>query len=138
MEDLMNDLAADGWSYLRADTLPQEERSGLTSKTTTFRNLLVFQREIPTEPYVAPQMQPPVVATREPEPVAAAETAPAPSEPQTQPDPEAEPQPQRERDDAEESPLFSALRATRESRVAPAAEDGKPLFPNRQGERVDL
>ena len=37
---------AEGWHYLRADTLPQEERSGLTSKTTTYRNLLIFQRGI--------------------------------------------------------------------------------------------
>lgn len=41
---LMNEMAADGWEYLRADTLPSEERSGLTGKTTTFQNLLVFRR----------------------------------------------------------------------------------------------
>lgn len=45
MEALMNTLAAEGWHYLRADTLPQEERSGLTSRTTTYRNLLIFRRE---------------------------------------------------------------------------------------------
>ena len=47
LEDILNALGAEGWHYLRADTLPQEERSGLTSKTTTYRNLLVFQRELP-------------------------------------------------------------------------------------------
>ena len=41
---LMNDLAAAGWEYWRADTLPAEERSGLTSKTTVYHNLLVFRR----------------------------------------------------------------------------------------------
>jgi hypothetical protein len=46
VEDLMNEMAAEGWSYLRADTLPQEERSGLTNKTVTYRNLLVFQRVV--------------------------------------------------------------------------------------------
>ena len=46
LEEVMNELGADGWQYVRADILPQEERSGLTSKTTTYRNLLVFQREI--------------------------------------------------------------------------------------------
>lgn len=46
METLMNELAADGWTYVRADTLPHEERSGLTNKTTTYRNLLVFQRVV--------------------------------------------------------------------------------------------
>ena len=47
LEDILNALGAEGWHYLRADTLPQEERSGLTSKVTTYRNLLVFQRELP-------------------------------------------------------------------------------------------
>ena len=41
---VMNDLARDGWEYLRAETLPCEERSGLTSKTTVYHNLLVFRR----------------------------------------------------------------------------------------------
>lgn len=41
---LMNELGRDGWEYWRAETLPCEERSGLTSKTTVFHNLLVFRR----------------------------------------------------------------------------------------------
>jgi len=45
---LMNEMAAEGWDYLRADTLPCEERSGLTGKTTTFQNMLVFRRAIDT------------------------------------------------------------------------------------------
>lgn len=44
LESLMNDLGAEGWDYVRADTLPFEERTGLTGKTTTFQNLLVFRR----------------------------------------------------------------------------------------------
>lgn len=53
---VMNDLGAQGWEYLRADTLPCEERSGFTGKTTTFQNMLVFRRvldaatEAPTQP----------------------------------------------------------------------------------------
>lgn len=47
LEDILNELGQDGWHYLRADTLPQEERAGLTGKVTTYRNLLVFQRVIP-------------------------------------------------------------------------------------------
>ncbi|MBF9060637.1 DUF4177 domain-containing protein [Rhodobacterales bacterium HKCCSP123] len=47
LQDILNELGAEGWHYLRADTLPQEERSGLTSRTTTYRNLLIFQRELP-------------------------------------------------------------------------------------------
>ncbi|MDP3341081.1 DUF4177 domain-containing protein [Frigidibacter sp.] len=44
MTELMNEMGRDGWEYLRADTLPCEERSGLTSRTTTYQNLLTFRR----------------------------------------------------------------------------------------------
>lgn len=43
---VMNELGREGWEYQRADTLPCEERSGFTGKTTTFQNMLVFRREI--------------------------------------------------------------------------------------------
>lgn len=42
----MNALAREGWEYWRAETLPAEERSGLTSKTTVYHNLLVFRRPV--------------------------------------------------------------------------------------------
>ena len=42
----LNRMAADGWEYIRAETLPSEERSGLTSRTTTYHNLLVFRRDL--------------------------------------------------------------------------------------------
>lgn len=44
LSGLMNEMGRDGWEYWRAETLPCEERSGLTSKTTVFHNLLVFRR----------------------------------------------------------------------------------------------
>ncbi|WP_323765299.1 DUF4177 domain-containing protein [Marinovum sp.] len=44
LECVMNDLAGDGWEYVRAETLPSEERQGLSGRTTVFRNLLVFRR----------------------------------------------------------------------------------------------
>lgn len=44
---VMNDLGAQGWEYLRADTLPCEERTGLTGSKTTFQTLLVFRRPVP-------------------------------------------------------------------------------------------
>jgi hypothetical protein len=47
---LMNEMGRDGWEYLRADSLPCEERQGLTGKTTSFQNLLIFRREIPAAP----------------------------------------------------------------------------------------
>ena len=42
----LNAMAADGWEYVRAETLPSEERSGLTSRTTVWMNVLVFRRGI--------------------------------------------------------------------------------------------
>lgn len=44
LSDLMNQLSQDGWEYWRADTLPSEERKGLTGSVTVFHNLLVFRR----------------------------------------------------------------------------------------------
>lgn len=49
LEDVMNTLGAEGWQYLRADTLPQEVRAGLTGKQTIYRNILVFLRELPDD-----------------------------------------------------------------------------------------
>ncbi|WP_319824257.1 DUF4177 domain-containing protein [Thalassovita sp.] len=49
LEETLNQLAAEGWNYLRAETLPSEERHGLTSVSTTFRNVLVFRRALRDE-----------------------------------------------------------------------------------------
>lgn len=49
IESLMNELGRDGWAYLRADTLPSEERQGLTSRNTVFHTILVFQRPLTPE-----------------------------------------------------------------------------------------
>lgn len=46
----INDMAAQGWDYIRAETLPAEERSGLSGRTTTYHNLLVFRRERRPQP----------------------------------------------------------------------------------------
>lgn len=46
VQSLMNGLAAEGWEYVRADTLPCDERSGLTGTKTSFQNLLVFRRSL--------------------------------------------------------------------------------------------
>lgn len=43
---VMNEMGAGGWDYVRADTLPCEERQGLTSKTTNWHHVLVFRREV--------------------------------------------------------------------------------------------
>ncbi|MDG3042384.1 DUF4177 domain-containing protein [Roseicyclus marinus] len=49
LEDVLNAMGAEGWTYLRADILPEEVRRGLTSRATTYRTLLVFQRALPEE-----------------------------------------------------------------------------------------
>lgn len=46
IESLMNSQGAEGWDYVRADTLPAEERKGLTGTTTVYHNLLVFRRPL--------------------------------------------------------------------------------------------
>ena len=40
----MNSISADGWEYLRAETLPSDERQGLTGSQTVYRDVLVFRR----------------------------------------------------------------------------------------------
>jgi hypothetical protein len=57
LETAMNDLAAEGWEYIRADTLPCEQREGLMSKTTVYQNMLVFRRAkvVNTAPKMKPQ-----------------------------------------------------------------------------------
>lgn len=44
VEQALNSLALEGWEFLRAETLPSEERQGLTHTATTFRSILVFRR----------------------------------------------------------------------------------------------
>lgn len=44
LESKMNELAADGWEFLRTETLPSEERSGLTSTAKKYRSIMVFRR----------------------------------------------------------------------------------------------
>ena len=46
---LLNEMGAAGWDYVRADTLPVDERSGLTGTKTTYQTLLVFRRVIEAE-----------------------------------------------------------------------------------------
>lgn len=44
--ELMNEMGSQGWEYMRADTLPCEERQGLTSKTVKYHSMLVFRRSL--------------------------------------------------------------------------------------------
>lgn len=42
--DVLNDMSADGWEYLRAEALPCEARKGLTGREITTQNVLIFRR----------------------------------------------------------------------------------------------
>lgn len=49
LTERMNEMAAEGWDYIRTDTLPSIERSGLTSTQTVYRNVMVFRRPLTGE-----------------------------------------------------------------------------------------
>lgn len=57
METQLNELAAEGWEFQRAETLPSEERQGLTSSVTNYRSLLVFRRPKSAAAAAAPEVQ---------------------------------------------------------------------------------
>lgn len=68
MTELLNTWAAEGWEFVRSETLPSEERSGLMSKKTeAMQTILVFRREI-------------VEQASYPDPARYAEPAPTPEE----------------------------------------------------------
>ena len=53
LEHLLNDMGAEGWEFQRAETLPSEERQGLTGSITVWRNVLVFRRGVAAQEAVA-------------------------------------------------------------------------------------
>ncbi|WP_424985998.1 DUF4177 domain-containing protein [Microbulbifer sp. S227A] len=60
IEAVLNEMAASGWEYLRAELLPSEERSGLTGSATNWRNVLIFRRALEEDlAVVAPVMDTP-------------------------------------------------------------------------------
>lgn len=44
LTNVLNAMATEGWDYLRTDSLPCDERSGLTGTKTTLHTVLVFRR----------------------------------------------------------------------------------------------
>lgn len=46
LQEIMNEKGADGWEYVRTDTLPAEERQGLTGTKTVYQNMMVFRRTL--------------------------------------------------------------------------------------------
>ncbi|MDQ2095434.1 DUF4177 domain-containing protein [Rhodalgimonas zhirmunskyi] len=80
IQELMNQEAAQGWEFQRAETLPSEERQRLTSSQVVYRDLLVFRRAVTaqTAPTKAPAETPAQPAVNPP-----AVKQPTPSEPPT-------------------------------------------------------
>jgi hypothetical protein len=68
VETTLNEMAASGWDYVRAELLPSEERSGLTGSTTNWRNVLIFRRAIETASEAAIAATPAVSEHIEPSP----------------------------------------------------------------------
>ena len=62
LTNVMNEQGREGWDYVRADTLPVDERVGFTGIKTSFHNMLVFRRIIeadaaePVQPATPPRM----------------------------------------------------------------------------------
>ena len=73
---LMNKMGADGWDYIRADTLPCDERVGLIGTKTQFQNMLVFRREMIAE--AVEMLVPPEAAKPYPPIIRAPKTSPQP------------------------------------------------------------
>lgn len=44
LTNLLNEMAQDGWEYVRAETLPCDTRKGLTGSQTTYQNILIFRK----------------------------------------------------------------------------------------------
>lgn len=153
---LMNQYGADGWEYQRTDTLPCEERSGLTGRTTVFQNMLVFRRVIGGAEEALPSAEairalhartaPEPVASTEPEPVRAADPEPAPAplpeapapDRRPQPEPAPEPMPFRAAEPApvaepeREAPV--AMPSFRSSHAAEEEAPAQPTFSSRTQE----
>lgn len=49
VESELNRMGEAGWEYLRAELLPNEERSGLKAAQTKWRTVLIFRRSVETE-----------------------------------------------------------------------------------------
>lgn len=81
LTQMMNKLGADGWEYIRADTLPCDERVGLTGSKAVFQNMLVFRREIAIESIDLPTPRVSPVLRKEPR------LAPIPAELFSEPEP---------------------------------------------------
>lgn len=107
----MNRMAQAGWEYVRAETLPCEERTGLTSRTTVYHNVLVFRRSLLAAPAHA---NVPAVAQR------------VPAEPALQPAPIAPPAAEAQRVPQQRAAEVPHQAAQEPATPPPSWPDGAP------------
>lgn len=50
LTDVLNQMASEGWDYVRADQLPNDTSTDLTGTAPKVMVLLVFRRLLPVEP----------------------------------------------------------------------------------------
>ncbi|MEM9430226.1 MAG: DUF4177 domain-containing protein [Pseudomonadota bacterium] len=80
LTDVINAEAADGWEYLRAESLPVEEKKGmLTAATEAYHAVLVFRRDL--QPADRTVIRPATPRLRVAEPAETEVRTPAPSVP---------------------------------------------------------
>lgn len=137
LEDTINEFAAEGWDYLRTDTLPSEERQGLTGRTTVYQNMLVFRRAVAAATKGAERT---VVAPTPPEPPKAPRAPAIPSAETHAPVPARETAPDTAGDDSPETPQRAALKTLIEQELAavrapklPSAGAAQDLADHRTG-----
>lgn len=75
VEGVLNQMAAQGWEFQRAEMLPNEERSGLSKTSKEWRNLLIFRRERTAE-VATESTETPLIATTPAPPIRPEPTRP--------------------------------------------------------------
>ena len=132
LTDALNGMAQQGWEYVRAEVLPSEERSGLTSRSTVYHNLLVFRRALQSHQTFRDTPQPADEPKPAPAPTPAPVLAPAPAaepparSPDLRADPRTEPASDALTDPAEpvRAPFSQPMRAM--PKQQPQARVGEP------------
>lgn len=98
LTETMNEQAADGWEYLRSDSMPVEEKLGLLkSRVETYQTVLIFRRatagalQTPMAGYIEDQSD---VIAQTPEPETATEDVAQDTAPEAEPhfEPDVEPE----------------------------------------------
>lgn len=81
IEGALNEMAAAGWEFLRAESLPSNERRGFAGTATHMRSLLVFRRplEDQTAQFQPRKLETPPVAVAAPSVSASKGTAANPA-----------------------------------------------------------